>query len=232
METGIYAITNTVTGKSYVGSAVNIRTRFAVHRNQLNAHRHCNPKLQNSWNKHGLYAFEFRVLEHCEKTVLAEREQHWMDALDAVTCGYNVYPFARTSVGHRVSVETRMKIADKRRGMRASNETRELLSRIQSGRKKNPTEVEKRATAMRGKRHSDETKLKLRTIALARPVDWVKIRKMHAALEGREQTPEHIAKRVAYHLGAKRSEEARRNMAAAQKRRFSKSTPQESPSIS
>ena len=41
---GIYAITNKVTGRTYVGQAINMRARlFYHHRNALRKNKHMNP---------------------------------------------------------------------------------------------------------------------------------------------------------------------------------------------
>jgi group I intron endonuclease len=63
MNTGIYQILNKVNGKSYVGSAVNIKKRWAVHRHTLRNNKN-SPHLQKAWNKYGEESFEFNVLEY------------------------------------------------------------------------------------------------------------------------------------------------------------------------
>ena len=64
MNSGIYIIKNTINGKFYIGSAVNIKTRWSQHRHQLKHNKHGNRYLQRSWNKHGTENFVFEVLEY------------------------------------------------------------------------------------------------------------------------------------------------------------------------
>ena len=56
---GIYKIVNTVNGKKYVGSAVDIKRRWQAHKLRLRKNNHHSPKLQNAWNKHGESSFTF-----------------------------------------------------------------------------------------------------------------------------------------------------------------------------
>jgi len=57
--TGIYRIVNIVTGKVYVGSAININKRWSIHKLRLKENKHHSIKLQNSVNKHGIDNFLF-----------------------------------------------------------------------------------------------------------------------------------------------------------------------------
>ena len=63
---GIYQIRNIINNKRYIGSSVNVKTRFRDHRYLLSTHKHKNPILQNSWDKHGRDKFEFTVLAECD----------------------------------------------------------------------------------------------------------------------------------------------------------------------
>ena len=106
---GIYKITNTVTRKFYIGSAVNIKKRFWLHRYQLSANTHRNRHLQNSWNKHGEDSFTFEVLEYCEKERLIEREQFYIDNEKPA---YNISPTAGNSLGVKLTDETKRKMSE------------------------------------------------------------------------------------------------------------------------
>lgn len=60
MNTGIYLITNNITGECYVGSTTDaFRRRWKNHRNELRKNKHHNWRLQRSYNKHGLDSFSF-----------------------------------------------------------------------------------------------------------------------------------------------------------------------------
>jgi group I intron endonuclease len=65
---GIYCIKNVISGRMYIGSSINIESRWKHHRYQLNTNRHDNHYLQNSWNKHGEGSFEFSILEVIDLT--------------------------------------------------------------------------------------------------------------------------------------------------------------------
>lgn len=64
---GVYAITNKINGKVYVGSSADIEKRWNYHRRELSKNSHKNKHLQNAWNKYGENNFEFTIVEACEK---------------------------------------------------------------------------------------------------------------------------------------------------------------------
>lgn len=75
MNSGVYIIENVVNGRAYVGSAVDIQSRWKDHRIDLRLGRHHSKFLQRAWNKYGPQAFEFRVLLYCDKFSLIRWEQ-------------------------------------------------------------------------------------------------------------------------------------------------------------
>jgi len=74
---GVYSIE--VAGRLYVGASKNIRDRWGGHIDMLISKRHHNPNMQAVFDRDGLAAFRFRVLELCEREQLFFREQHWLD---------------------------------------------------------------------------------------------------------------------------------------------------------
>lgn len=61
---GIYTITNKVTGKLYIGESLDIYRRWHdEHIPQLRKNRHCNKELQNDFNKYGEENFGFGILQ-------------------------------------------------------------------------------------------------------------------------------------------------------------------------
>ena len=61
---GIYTITNNVTGKLYIGESLDIYRRWHdEHIPQLRKNHHYNRELQNDFNKYGEENFSFEVLE-------------------------------------------------------------------------------------------------------------------------------------------------------------------------
>src|SRR6266567_3161977 len=149
---GIYRITCVVTGKIYIGSAMNLRTRRKAHFGGLTRNEHHNPKLQNAFNKYGEDAFTFEVLELVLPMSLTAREQYWFAKLNPFgKRGFNLDRVAGSSLGRVVSQAAREK----------SRTTQ--LGRVypeRQGRKQPPQAVEKTRQANLGRKASEETKRK------------------------------------------------------------------------
>jgi hypothetical protein len=60
---GVYRIRNTVTGKSFVASSVDLPAILNRHRAALRLGGHTHRELQKDWNEHGPEAFEFEILD-------------------------------------------------------------------------------------------------------------------------------------------------------------------------
>jgi len=134
MKGGIYAIS--MIGRSdryYIGSAVNFRKRWAVHRHHLReGTHHCTP-LQNAWRKYGPKAFEFAMLEMVsDKQSLLSREQVWLDSFHPY---YNVAPVAGSSLGRKHSIESRARISASKRGTKYSQLARSNMAKARIGNK-------------------------------------------------------------------------------------------------
>lgn len=110
-KSGIYQIRNLINGKVYIGSSVNMKQRKKQHFKKLKQQKHCNPKLQNAYNKYGEDNLVFEVVEIVlDKTILIEREQYYIDTLNAVNEGYNICPTAGNTLGLKLSEEARYNI--------------------------------------------------------------------------------------------------------------------------
>lgn len=171
---GIYLITNTVNGKVYVGSSVDLDKRWYMHQNRLTAGAHRNSHLQRAWQKYGASAFTFSVLELTERECLIEREQFWIDKLCASDeVSYNICrTAANTRLGVKVSEETRQRMSAATTGQRHSEETRERIAAAKRGVKRPPRSQEYRdniGAARRGKKASEETRAKMREARARRP---------------------------------------------------------------
>lgn len=110
----IYKIFCTESGKSYIGSAVCFKSRWATHRHLLRSNKHGNRHLQNSWVKYGENSFVFSVIENCPSQELIDREQYWIDMYKAYDpmFGMNNSPTASTTLGFRHSEETKKLLSD------------------------------------------------------------------------------------------------------------------------
>ena len=89
-DSGIYTITNTATGKVYIGSSSKLTYRFYRHRADLNAGRHHCRYLQRAWIKYGQENFVFDIIEAgTPKSELLWREQENIDAYKLTGLLYN-----------------------------------------------------------------------------------------------------------------------------------------------
>jgi group I intron endonuclease len=144
----IYTISNQITGKVYVGSAVDFASRKRIHRHHLNAGTHHAPHLQASWKKYGEAAFVFDVVEEvAEKFWLLTREQAWINRLCSADreYGYNARPIAESNLGRRVSEHTKGLLREKNIGKKAAPEK---LAKMR-GRKVSQETRDKRGESLR-----------------------------------------------------------------------------------
>jgi hypothetical protein len=77
---GVYKITNSVSGKIYVGSTTgDFRSRWSSHKSNLRKGCHCVAELQKDWNDLGESCFTFEILEAVEnKKDVPLAEQMWI----------------------------------------------------------------------------------------------------------------------------------------------------------
>jgi group I intron endonuclease len=90
-RSGIYLIQNIKNGKGYVGSSLDIDSRWRTHRRTLNNNTHHNEYLQRSYNKYGRENFMYSILEIVEDTNnLTNKEHEWIEKLNTISpTGYN-----------------------------------------------------------------------------------------------------------------------------------------------
>ena len=90
MAQGIYLIENNLNHKKYIGQSVNIKTRWAAHKN-YKAHMTSSPKSYNAFEKYGIENFTFTILEEVKfEQDLTPREQYWINYYDTINNGYNI----------------------------------------------------------------------------------------------------------------------------------------------
>lgn len=78
----IYVIENKNSGKFYIGRTNNPAARKRGHFSELRRGIHGNPRLQNSFNKHGESAFEFKVVDSAPSDQIQAKEAEWFAAFD------------------------------------------------------------------------------------------------------------------------------------------------------
>lgn len=89
--TGIYKITNSINGKSYIGQSTDIHRRWRTEvadSNNINSHSYDYP-LMRAFRKYGIDNFKFEIIEECKSEELNKREVHWIDYFDTFFHGYN-----------------------------------------------------------------------------------------------------------------------------------------------
>jgi group I intron endonuclease len=203
MKSGIYAIVNTVNGKRYVGSALNFRKRWGLHRHNLRAGKHHSPHLQKAWNKYGESAFVFSILEFVHPEFLLEIEQKYINVNRG---GYNIAKIAGTSMlGKRHRPETIKKMRAARalqKILPPSQETIEKRRAANTGKKRSSEYCAKRREAMKGKSPSEKCIAAARLKNLGRKLSDETRSRMSASRIGRviprEQIERFRAKRIGH----------------------------------
>lgn len=209
MTQAIYAITHKESGRTYVGSSVNVEKRLRVHRCSLNCGTHKNVHLQSAWAKYGEAAFDVRIVEVVsDRALLIEREQVHLDDFQP-----NVYNLAtnveRPTLGQTWSASHRAKFIASVTGHTVSAETRAKIGAANSLHKRTPQQQEFLRTVGIGRKHSAETKAQMSAAHQGRicPKSPEHRAKISAALKGRKLSPERIEKVAATHRGRKQSDE-------------------------
>ncbi len=166
---GIYVIRNSLNGKQYVGSSTHIERRWVDHRKALRNDCHCNPHLQNAWNKHGEGVFSFAVLQVEENPQkLGALEQQCIRQMGVLDRGKGYNANEPNGVGgYRMSPETKAKIGAANRGKVRTPDMRAHMSEVKKGqgkgRVKSLAEIENMRASHRKhpRRHSPETRKKI-----------------------------------------------------------------------
>lgn len=161
MKSGIYKLFNKVTEKFYIGSAVNFRARWTQHKSKLRSNKHPNKFIQASWNLHGEDVFEFIILEYCEKDVLLQREQIWLDQTNCYdrNIGYNLTPTAGSALGTKWTEERKVLASERMKKFKHTEEAKEKM-RNREFSKEHKANL---SAAKVGHSVSDETKLKIKS---------------------------------------------------------------------
>lgn len=79
MDSGIYKLLCTTSGKFYIGSSQQLGRRKVYHFNRLRANKHPNSHLQNSYNLYGEQSFSYEIIKYCPISDLLREEQQLID---------------------------------------------------------------------------------------------------------------------------------------------------------
>ena len=185
-KSGIYVIRNILSGRVYVGSAINLKLRWRLHRLWLGRGQHHSRRLQGSWSRHGEASFQFEVLEPvADRRLLLSREQVWIDHFQAFlpAHGYNMLAKAGSPLGHVKSAATRAKIGRSHKGRKHTDEARANMILGQRAREPLSQEIKDRiavkiSSMFKGCKLSAEHKAKIGAAHKGRPKSQEQIAKM------------------------------------------------------
>lgn len=188
---GVYRITNTVTDRVYIGSAVDVDHRMHQHKSDLRGGKHVNAYLQRSWDKHGEAVFVFEPLVECSIERRKEREQRFIDAY--VEHGLSMYnqtasAESRESFGYRHSQEAKDRIREVQKLSWVSGERkmsqacRDAAKTVNTGRKHSGEAKERMSLSHLGHAVSEQTREKMRLSAVRRGISEATRQKMNTTL--------------------------------------------------
>jgi group I intron endonuclease len=150
---GIYKIQSKIKPERiYIGSAVDMKSRWSGHKYGLKHQKHGNGRLQNHFNKYGESDLIFIIIEPCFPEFLTVREQYYIDTLKPF---FNICKVAGSQLGMKHSdsaifkiKEARAKQGNTRKGIPQLEGTRQILRELRKTQNPWP----------KGSHHSEETK--------------------------------------------------------------------------
>jgi group I intron endonuclease len=168
---GIYLITNTLNGKSYVGSSVDLKRRLSCY--YSNTHMLCVLKrsmmlIYLSILKYGIKCFRLEIVEYCDVSVLYERETYYIEKLSPE---YNILRVGGSLLGYRHTKASLIKIRSAKLGSKHSVKTRCLIREAALLRKRN--------------KHFEETRAKIKAALTGRKLSQTTIAKLKDRLKHR-----------------------------------------------
>ena len=192
-QIGIYKITSP-SGKIYVGQTINIEKRWSEYKLSY-SNLYKQPKIFRSFEKYGVEAHQFEIIEECEREQLNEREIYWGEYYN--TLGPNGLNLKLGNAKGKMSEETKKQISTSLMGkpknsskkgeehkhfgksksdehkqniklgkQNISDETKQKMSENMTGKKLGKSSVG--SGRKKGFKYSDETKEKMRQIKLGK----------------------------------------------------------------
>jgi group I intron endonuclease len=172
MKSGIYKITNLINGKIYIGSTCNFKDRKSKHKRTKS-----NTMISRAIFKYGWDNFTFDAIEFCDKDILIEREQFYLDTLEPFkeNNGYNILRNCTSNGwrGHHHTEESKKIMSEKKKDsipwnkgktgvQECSDETRDLMSKNRMG----------EGNSFYNKKHTQESKDKISEKAKERDMSF------------------------------------------------------------
>lgn len=205
---GIYMITCLANSKRYIGQSIDIKRRFSQHR------RKPPNQMLEDFERHGVDAFKFEILEECAANELDKKETAYMNELQPE---YNI-----RSEGHGISDEAREKLRKLQTGRKHPTisrqvkcvETGEVFESISAAAKWCKVPTPNLVMLLKGKGRTlggyhwiyadedEEAALeRIRQMPEGRQRTEESKEKQRKAMTGRKHTPEHCEKIRQSHIG-------------------------------
>ena len=127
---GVYALINTVKGKSYIGSSVNLSNRLLDYYQSGYIAGQPNRHINRAILKYGIESFLIVILEYTDKSDLHASEQAWIDDFKPE---YNVFTYVTSLSGYKLTQEQKDNISKAMTGKKQSAEQRVAQSKRQIG---------------------------------------------------------------------------------------------------
>jgi group I intron endonuclease len=165
-KSGIYLLTNLLNKDKYVGQSIDLGKRFTKYFTLSYLKNRNTLVISRALIKYGYANFSISILEYCDKDILNEKEQYYMDIIKPV---YNTLKIAGSSSGYKHTQESKDKrslnLKGKYTGINSplygrthTEQTKELMSSMKKGQNNN----------FYGKTHTDETRELIRQKAIGR----------------------------------------------------------------
>ena len=140
-KSGIYLFTNLLNKDQYVGQSIDLGKRFTKYFTLSYLKNRNTLVISRALIKYGYANFSISILEYCDKDILNEREQYYMDIIKPV---YNTLKIAGSSSGYKHTQESKDKrslsLKGKYTGTNSplygrthTEQTKELMSSMRKG---------------------------------------------------------------------------------------------------
>lgn len=208
---GVYLVTNKITGHKYVGATGNIFKRWRKHVSEAARRPKCS--FHRAIAEHGEVAFSVEVVEVCDYYRMREREMYWITYHDSVgEMGYNRNKASASRIGVKSCEGTGARVGAVLKGRVFTAEHKAHLkvacAGLNIGRKASAETRAKMSASQRGRVDSEETRARKRIAQQGRaPASAATRAKMSATRRGVKRGPmseAHKEKIAAAQRGIKR----------------------------
>lgn len=204
----IYSIRCKANNRVYIGSSVQVKRRFYLHKRDLMAGCHHSPRLQAAWNKYGPDAFDFDIVEQVDDVLfLLAREQFWIWRTERISM--NCAQSAMSPLGVKRTQEQKSRMQAAKRAHYGTPEGKAHLAAMHAknrGRIMSNDERARRSASAKGKVKgplSESHKEALRRAWQVRKINYPSKplseetkQRISSANKGRKRTAETIKKAV------------------------------------